>query len=414
MVDPLPVADCEVYDELAALLDLAGSDAAGPVAITRLVERTVELTAATGVGFVELGSEGVRLVAISNGMELACGHRVPTSAPLLARLLDQVLADGGRLIELDRDELDPEVGGLLAPLGLHRLVMAPAVTSGRPIGLLLLGYRAGEAPLRRHQRSLIALLATCAARMYPGVQGHPHARSAAERAADDNLFISVTSHELRTPVTVIRGYADTLANHWDQLEESQRRSAVSVIGQRARDLARLLDRLLVAAEGGLTSAEPAPTAPFDLVDALREATPDLPTDLRRDLRVSLPVGLAKAMGDRASIPTVLTELVTNARKYSPDAAEIELTAGADAYTVWFQIADRGIGIAPDHVDQAFERFWQSDSGDDHRYGGVGLGLYLVRRIVGRQNGRVSLRPRLGGGTVAEVRLPRADTSPGEA
>jgi signal transduction histidine kinase len=93
---------------------------------------------------------------------------------------------------------------------------------------------------------------------------------------------------------------------------------------------------------------------------------------------------------------------------------VQLTAGADAQTVWFRVADRGLGIRPEHTERAFERFWQLDSGDQRRYGGVGLGLYLVRRIVERQHGWVSLRPRDGGGTVAEVRLPRADVGGGQA
>ncbi len=116
----------------------------------------------------------------------------------------------------------------------------------------------------------------------------------------------------------------------------------------------------------------------------------------------------------AGLATVLTELVTNAAKYSPDQVDIEVTAGADTRTVWFRVADRGAGIRPEHVERAFERFWQFDRSDQRRSGGVGLGLYLVRQIVERQNGWVSLRPRDGGGTVAEVRLPRADECAGEA
>jgi signal transduction histidine kinase len=107
-------------------------------------------------------------------------------------------------------------------------------------------------------------------------------------------------------------------------------------------------------------------------------------------------------------------LVTNACKYSTDWVDVELTAGADERTVWIRVSDRGLGISPEYTERAFERFWQLETGDQRRYGGVGLGLYLVRRIVERQNGWVSLRARDGGGTVAEVRLPRADRGPGEA
>ncbi|MBF9131110.1 PAS domain-containing protein [Plantactinospora sp. S1510] len=225
------------------------------------------------------------------------------------------------------------------------------------------------------------------------------------RDHDRDLFVAVTSHELRTPVTVIKGYADTLDAHWESLSESDRRQAAGLIGQRAGELARLVDRLLsttndVGPVGG------SPPVPFDLVETLRAAATDLPADLRHRLVLQLPDDLPKALGDRASLATVLTELTTNAGKYSPDGSPVQLTAEADKRTVAFRVSDRGIGVRPEHVERAFERFWQGESGDRRRYPGAGLGLYLVRRIVERQNGWVSLRPRDGGGTVAEVRLPR--------
>ena len=233
-----------------------------------------------------------------------------------------------------------------------------------------------------------------------------------EQARD--LFIAVTSHELRTPVTVIKGYADTLVERWASLSEDDRREAVYVVGQRAGELAKLVDRLLNAASDVAGLLDGAQGVPFDLVEALRSAAGDLSADLRRGLRLDLPAALPKAMGDRAGLVTVLTELVTNAFKYSPDRVQVELTAGVDAQTVWFRVADRGLGIRPEHTERAFERFWQLDTGDQRRVAGVGLGLYLVRRIVERCNGWVSLRPREGGGTIAEVRLPRADAGGGEA
>src|SRR5262249_7738881 len=209
-----------------------------------------------------------------------------------------------------------------------------------------------------------------------------------EQARD--LFIAVTSHELRTPVTVIKGYADTLAERWDSLGDAARREAVFVVWQRARELARLVDRLLSTASDIAGLRGDSSQAPFEPAGALREAADELTGDLRGNLRVSLPETLPKGHGERASLATVLTELVTNACKYSPDRVDVELTAGSDTHTVWIRVADRGLGIRPEHAERAFERFWQLERGDQRRYGGVGLGLYLVRRIVERQNGWVSL------------------------
>ncbi|MFC7547075.1 ATP-binding protein [Plantactinospora sp. GCM10030261] len=230
-----------------------------------------------------------------------------------------------------------------------------------------------------------------------------------QRDLDRDLFVAVTSHELRTPITVIKGFADTLNNHWDSVPEPDRQEAARVIGQRADELARLVDRLLSAATGAGSMGGARPV-PFDLPAALREAVVDLPADLRRRLVLALPTGLPTAAGDPTSVPTVLTELVTNAGKYAPAGSSIEVSAEADERSVVFRVSDRGIGVRPEHVERAFDRFWQGESGDRRRYPGAGLGLYLVRRIVERQKGWVSLRPRAGGGTVAEVRLPRGSAT----
>lgn len=220
------------------------------------------------------------------------------------------------------------------------------------------------------------------------------------------LFVALTSHELRTPVTVIKGYADTLIGRWDVLDEASRREAARVLGLRAAELARLLDRLLTAVgEPGV----PPVVERFNLADAIGAAIAEMPAELRKRVRYRTPTDLPIVFGEPASIASIVSELVTNAGKYAPpDSGDIEVDGVCDARTVGIRVSDRGIGVRPEHVESAFERFWQADTGDHRRYGGVGLGLYLVRRIVERQNGWVSLRPRDSGGTVAEVRLPRGD------
>lgn len=210
-------------------------------------------------------------------------------------------------------------------------------------------------------------------------------------------------------MTVIKGYADTLNDRWDLLDDRGRRYAASVLGARASDLARLLDRLLSAVSD---LGVPGLVSRFDLGAAVAAALETLPADVCERLNVVTPDGLPLAWGEERSIEGVLSELVTNAGKYSSSAVGIiDIECVFDATTVGIKVSDHGIGVRPEHVERAFERFWQADTGDHRRFGGVGLGLYLVRRIVERQRGWVSLQPRQSGGTVAEVRLPRADPQP---
>jgi signal transduction histidine kinase len=223
-----------------------------------------------------------------------------------------------------------------------------------------------------------------------------------------DLFLATTSHELRTPVTVVKGYADTLVDRWGDLDADQRLEGVQVIQQRSAELAELVDRLLLGAKPS-DGAVRLPSEPFDLGQVVVDATRGLlDASSRHRLVLDLPPDLPPARGDRVSMGTVLAELVSNAAKYSPDGGEIALSASHDASTVVVRVADRGVGVPADDVERVFDRFWQAENGDQRRFGGVGLGLYIARHLMDRQSGWISLRSREGGGTVVEVRLPRAD------
>jgi two-component sensor histidine kinase len=371
-----------------AALDRVNAGEPGLSVLAQFVRLAQDSLGATGAGFAEYSSGHARIISATGVCEPALGRRVE---------------DTGDLSSVNNAFAGNVEGGQL-----RHMLGARCEMNGVVVGSLHVYFGDPDEPGAEHH-AVMELVAGHLGRLYgrqAGLPVHPEpAPDQARRQEDRDLSVAVTSHELRTPVTVIKGYADTLTNHWDTLGEPGRREAVRVIGARAGELARLLDRLLSATtDDGSVGTSPA--GPFDLAEALREATGELPGALRGRIRFGeLPADLPKAYGNRDSVVTILTELATNAERNSEPDTPIEVCAGTEDDTLRFRISDRGIGIAPEHVERAFERYWQAH--DDGRQPGAGLGLYLVRRLVERQNGWVSLRPRESGGTIAEVRLPRA-------
>jgi signal transduction histidine kinase len=385
-----------------AVLDRINAGDVGLPVLNQVVRLAQDVLGGRGAGFAEYSAGHGRIIAATGVCARALGRRVDRQDKRL---------QGGRTLVVPLDSLSDGIASQIDGADLHRMLGARCETNGVIVGSLHVYYGKDDGDPGPEHHAVMELLAGTVGRLYgyrAGLPVHGDAVNAAEQARrqeDRDLWVAVTSHELRTPVTVIKGYADTLTKHWDSLGEAGRQEAVRIIGTRAGELARLVDRLLSAtSDDGEVGGVPA--GPFDLVEAVRHAVGELPADLRRRLVLDgLPSELPKAYGDRDSLATILTELATNADKYSPPDTAVELSAEANDQTVTFRVADRGVGMQPEHLERAFERYWQGRPGDRH-HPGAGLGLYLVRRIVERQHGWVSLRARDGGGTVAEVRLPR--------
>ncbi|HLU71298.1 MAG TPA: ATP-binding protein [Nonomuraea sp.] len=228
-----------------------------------------------------------------------------------------------------------------------------------------------------------------------------------EEAKD--LFLATTSHELRTPITVVRGFAGTLDARWDKLTDAERRSAVHTIAERAKSLGSLMDHLLLGARAG-AEEQVVRDEPFDLAERLDAATLGLPvlSDKHR-LEVEIAPGLPKVMGDPLATDIVLDQLLENAFKYSPQGGLIRVGAWCEDGRVVVVVDDEGVGIAPADRERIFERFVQVDAGDRRRFGGVGLGLYIVRSLARAQGGDVSAHPRPTGGTRMKLQLRCAST-----
>jgi NtrC-family two-component system sensor histidine kinase KinB len=221
-----------------------------------------------------------------------------------------------------------------------------------------------------------------------------------------DLFLAITSHELRTPITVVQGYASTLLTHWEQLTDDEQRESVERILERTKSLAALVEQLLLGSRAGLLTPVNDGVA-FDLGGLLHSSVAGFASlNGRHDLELDVAADLPLAVGDPSSVEIIVGQLLENAVKYSPAGGEVRVTAASDGDRVVVTVADRGIGIPDDERARIFDRFHQV-GGERRRFGGVGLGLYIVRKLLEAQGGTVRVQPRDGGGSVFEVSLPAA-------
>jgi PAS domain S-box-containing protein len=226
-----------------------------------------------------------------------------------------------------------------------------------------------------------------------------------EEAKD--LFLATTSHELRTPITVVQGFASTLASRWDKLSDAERRSAVQTIAERAGSLGQLVEQLLLGSRAGADQLTVTNGA-FDLGQLLRGAAVAFrPLSERHTLIADIPDDLPPAHGDMTATDVIVGQLLENAYKYSPGGGAVTVRARPSGEWIEVTVDDGGIGIAPGDHERIFERFVQGEAGDRRRFGGIGLGLYIVRQLARAQGGEVAASSRDGGGTQMRLQLRRA-------
>jgi PAS domain S-box-containing protein len=230
-----------------------------------------------------------------------------------------------------------------------------------------------------------------------------------EEAKD--LFLATTSHELRTPITVVQGFAKTLATRWDKLDDADRRSAVQTIAERAGSLARLVEQLLLGSRAGAGQLQ-VTNGPFDVAGLLRGAAVAFrPMSELHTLALDMPDDLPQAYGDSIATDIIVGQLLENAYKYSPEGGPVTIRARSTDDEVEVTVEDEGIGIRPQDRERVFDRFVQAEAGDRRPFGGIGLGLYIVRQLARAQEGAVEVGDGPNGGTTMRLTLRRAAVPP---
>jgi signal transduction histidine kinase/predicted hydrocarbon binding protein len=228
-------------------------------------------------------------------------------------------------------------------------------------------------------------------------------RKRAEEARDE--FLSVAAHELKTPMTSLRGFAQLLSGQLERGETPdpvRLKRALSAIDQQSEKLSRLVSQLLDVSrlQGGRLVLEPRATDVAELV-AAAVAVAKGQSD-RHEITVDVQ-SPGTVVVDPFRLEQVVTNLIDNAIKYSPDGGPIRIQVQTRPGEFRILVADRGLGVAPEHRGRIFDRFYQAHA--DRRLGGMGLGLYISRQIVELHGGRVEAEFPLEGGTTFVVRIP---------
>jgi PAS domain S-box-containing protein len=219
-------------------------------------------------------------------------------------------------------------------------------------------------------------------------------------------FVTVVSHELKTPLAAIYGAAETLRSRVD-LDDGTREPLLNMIATESDRLARIVNDILLA--GQLDSGRFAiATDPVDPLEVARDAIEALRIHAQGvDVRLVAPPSLPAARADGRQLRQVLDNLLENAVKYSSGEPRIELRLEADADHVRFAVQDHGLGIPGDELRRIFAKFYRLDPYLTGGVGGTGLGLYICRELVRRMGGRISASSQVGQGSTFTVDLAAA-------
>jgi two-component system, OmpR family, phosphate regulon sensor histidine kinase PhoR len=227
-----------------------------------------------------------------------------------------------------------------------------------------------------------------------------------------NEFVAVVSHELRTPVTSLIGYAKTLQAPGFAEDPDLRQEFLERMERQGDRLVRLVENLLTAAR--IESRQlPIVIARVHFEDLVREIVEGLGPEAER-VKTDIPPDVPVLHTDRELLARVLSNLLDNALKYSPDASVCEIGARGDSAAVLFWVLDHGIGIAPNDTTRIFERFYQVDSSSTRTFRGAGLGLSLVQELVQRLGGSINVESSPGEGSRFTVTLPLRAPEPDAA
>jgi signal transduction histidine kinase/DNA-binding response OmpR family regulator len=326
----------------------------------------------------------------------------PRPAPWLEEHIACALREGEHaLVQLPIPQLAIAAGG--PDLAIGQALVLPLVARSKTLGTLALGRRAGAPTFSADEVSLAvevagrAAIALDNALLFRAIQENDHRK---------NEFLAMLSHELRNPLAPVRNALQVLG--LIGIDHPRFRWAQGVIHRQVDHLVRLVDDLLDVSRitRGKIRLQVGPLAVADVVASAVETSRPLIEDHHHNLTVAMPEEPVFLQGDPARLAQVLSNLLNNAAKYTPDGGHIFLTVEHGEGEVAFRVRDDGAGIPRHMLTRVFDLFTQVDCTLDRSQGGLGIGLTLVKSLVELHGGSVSaISAGPGQGSEFTVRLP---------
>ena len=224
----------------------------------------------------------------------------------------------------------------------------------------------------------------------------------------DNMqkeFVADVSHELKTPITSIMGYADTLLE--GGYDEETKIKFLNVIASESRRMARLVTDLLTLSRYD-SKKKNTKKEEFDLGELVKKAQEKLAIEIRKkghDVKCFVTADVPKVFADKDDIERVILNILSNSIKYTKEHGEIKIYVGFVYSDAYIKIIDNGIGIPEEDLTRIFERFYRVDKARTRELGGTGLGLSIAKEILDKNGGTIDIKSEVGKGTEIVIRIP---------
>ena len=224
----------------------------------------------------------------------------------------------------------------------------------------------------------------------------------------DNMrkeFVADVSHELKTPITSIKGYSETLLD--GDCDKETEKHFLHVIDDNADRMERLVQDLLTLSKYDNNRATNKPTE-FDLGELAKLCKEKFDIEIKRknqDVNCFVTADVPNVYADRDGIERVILNILSNSIKYTPEGGKIDIYVGYVHNDAYVKIKDTGIGIPKNDLDRIFERFYRVDKARSRQLGGTGLGLSIAKEIIEKNNGSINIKSKVNEGTEVVIQIP---------